>query len=79
MLASWRPPWEAIWPLGAVLGRSWGFLGHLRSHLEASQAISSHLGAHLGLSEALLEPSWVLGHLGRSADPVQVQGRGSGR
>ena len=30
------PPWEAIWPLGAVLGRSWGLLEHLGSHLEAS-------------------------------------------
>ena len=59
-MASWRPPWEASWPLGAVLGRSWGLLEHLRSHLEASWAILKHLGGHLGLSEALLEPSWAI-------------------
>ena len=54
------PPWEAPWLLGAVLGRSWSLLGHLRSYLEASWAILSHLGAHLGLPEALLEPSWAI-------------------
>ena len=58
-MASWGPPWEAFWPLGTVLGRYWGLLEHLRSHLEPSWAILSHLGAHLGLSEALLEPSWA--------------------
>ena len=42
------------------MGRSWGFLEHLGSHLDASWAILSHLGAHLGLSDALLEPSWAI-------------------
>ena len=42
------------------MGRSWGLLEHLGSHLEASWAILSHLGGHLGLSEALLEPSWAI-------------------
>ena len=60
MLASWGPPWEAPWPLGAVLERSWGLLEHLGSHFEASWAILSYLGGHLGLSEALLEPSWAV-------------------
>ena len=60
ILASLGPPEEAPWPLGAVLGRSWGLLEHLGSHLEASWAILSHLGGHLGLSEALLEPSWAI-------------------
>ena len=45
------------------LGRQWGVLEHLGSHLgshiEASWAILSHLGRHLGLSEALLELSWA--------------------
>ena len=63
-MASWGPPWEAFWPLGTVLGRYWGLLEHLRSHLEPSWAILSHLGAHLGLSwgwlEALLGYVWAL-------------------
>ena len=42
------------------MGRSWGLLEHLGSHLEPSWGILSHLGAHLGLSEALLEPSWAI-------------------
>ena len=48
-----EPPWEAPWPLGAVLGRSWGLLEHL------GRAILKHLRlSHLGLTEALfLEPS----------------------
>ena len=60
ILASSEPPWRALWPIGAVLGRSWGLLEHLGSHLEASWAILSHLGGHIGLSEALLEPSWAI-------------------
>ena len=59
-MASWGPPWRALWPLGAVLGRSWGLLEHLGSHLEPSGAILSRLGGHPGLSEALLEPAWAI-------------------
>ena len=58
--------WEALWPLGAVLERSWGLVEHRGSHLQATCAIWSHLGGHLGLSEALLHhigPSWILGAL----------------
>ena len=56
-----------IWPLGAIVERSWGVLDHLRSHLEASQVILGHLGTHLGLSEAPLEPYWAnIGRSGRS-------------
>jgi len=51
---------EFVWQLGAVLGRSWGLLGHLGNHLERSCVILCHLGGHLGLSEALLEPSWAI-------------------
>ena len=84
-LASWRLPWRAIWLFGAILGRSWGLLQHLRSYFDASYAILIHLGARLGLSEALLEPSYgaILDAPTRCyallrPPPAHVQGMGVG-
>eukprot|EP00959_Pyramimonas_sp_CCMP1952_P144424 3023300-Pyramimonas_sp.AAC.1 len=60
MWASWRHPWEAPWPRGAVLERYWALLDHLGNHIEASSDILSHLGGRLGLPEAILEPYWAI-------------------
>ena len=45
------------WPLGAVVGRHWGLLGHCGNHLAAHLAIFKHLRGHEGLTQARLEPS----------------------